>query len=453
MLLRLRQLSTNLRASLWFLPGLMIISSILLALLLIELDTQIKSEWLTDFPRLFGLGADGSRGMLTAIASSMLTVAALSFSLTLSSVTQASAQFTPRIFRNFLRDRSNQFVMGYFVSVFVFCLVVLRTIRGGDELKFVPSMAVMAGLLFAIGGVLVLIYFIHHIAASLQITTILKNITDETLEAIDNLYPEDAGEAPTAGEMTEALAESASDATQRIRATSSGYVQNIDVDRMMELAVEDEVFIRVRAAIGDFVGTGATLAEVITDEGARSAMNRLNKEQIGEISQLFAIEPHRTIEQDAGFGIRQIVDIALKALSPGINDTTTAVNCIDRLGQLIGELAGRVFPSKVRSKDGSARVIVSAPGFDDYLATAFDQIRISGKGNMAVYARSLSALAYVAERSTDSIKLRSVETQINLIGKAGEDHLFTEYERKLILASLDEARESLRGISVASMGT
>ncbi len=192
---KLKQFLSDLRASLWFVPGVMIIVSIALALGLIELDSQLEAEWLADYPRLFGLGIDGSRGMLTAIAGSMLTVAALAFSLTLSAVSQASAQFTPRIFRNFMRDRANQFVLGYFVSVFAFCLLVLRTIRGGDELKFVPSFAVLTGLAFAVGGVLVLIFFIHHIADSLQITTILENITLETKNAVEKLFPQELGEA------------------------------------------------------------------------------------------------------------------------------------------------------------------------------------------------------------------------------------------------------------------
>ena len=132
--------------------------------------------------------------MLTAIASSMLTVAALTFSLTLNAVSQASGQFTPRIFRNFMRDRANQFVLGYFVSAFAFCLLVLRTIRGADELKFGPSHSVKPALLLAIGGILVLIFFIHHIAASLQITTILDNITEETKEAVERLFPEKLGD-------------------------------------------------------------------------------------------------------------------------------------------------------------------------------------------------------------------------------------------------------------------
>ena len=162
-----------LRESLWFIPGTMLVSALLLALALVAIDLRIERDFLLEYSLLFGLGADGSRGMLTAIASSMLTVAALSFTLTLNAVAQASSQYSPRVIRNFLDDKSNQLVFGYFVSVFAYCLVVLRTIRGGDEDAFIPSIAVFAGLILALGGVMVLIFFIHHIAVSLQLTNIV----------------------------------------------------------------------------------------------------------------------------------------------------------------------------------------------------------------------------------------------------------------------------------------
>ena len=129
-------------------------TSIGLAVVLVELDRRYDAQLLDAYPRLFGLGADGSRGMLSAIASSMLTVATLAFTLTINAVSQASRQFSPSIFRNFLRDRANQFVLGYFLSVFAFCLIVLRTIRGGDELRFVPAIATLVGLLLALGGII-----------------------------------------------------------------------------------------------------------------------------------------------------------------------------------------------------------------------------------------------------------------------------------------------------------
>ena len=227
----------NLRASLWFIPGLMIAGSIVLALGLIELEPKFGGEWLSEYPRLFGLGADGSRGMLTAIASSMLTVATLAFSLTLNSVTQASGQFTPRIFRNFMRYRANQFVLGYFVSVFAYCLIVLRTIRGGDELKFVPSLAVIAGLFLALGGIVVLIFFIHHIAASLQISTIIENIVEETKDSIEQMFPEEMGGAADDWEKEEIRAAKEYKNWLKIRNIEhGGYIQSIDNDGLLKFA-------------------------------------------------------------------------------------------------------------------------------------------------------------------------------------------------------------------------
>ena len=285
---KLKQFLANLRASLWFVPGVMIVASIALALALIEVDSSVKRDWLIKYPRLFGLGADGSRGMLTAIASSMLTVAALAFSLTLSAVSQASGQFTPRIFRNFMRDRANQFVLGYFVSVFAFCLIVLRTIRGGDELTFVPSIAVMVGLVLAVGGVLVLIFFIHHIADSLQITTILDNITDETKAAVEKLFPQEMGEAATVEEQNETWRAEDVKNWEKIPAPETGYVQSTDTDALLDFAAENNLLIRMRRGIGQFVASGATLAEVAPDTETARRQARLEPKKKSRKSAIFS---------------------------------------------------------------------------------------------------------------------------------------------------------------------
>ena len=161
---------------------------------LVEFDATTSWHGAKRFPLLFASGADGARGMLSAISGSMLTVAALAFSLTLSTISQVSSQYSPRVLRNFMRDRVNQVVMGYFVGVFAYCLIVLGTIRGTDEVKFVPSTAVLVGLLLALGGVAALIFFIHHIAESLQTGTIVQHIFHETGKAITELFPDQFGE-------------------------------------------------------------------------------------------------------------------------------------------------------------------------------------------------------------------------------------------------------------------
>jgi uncharacterized membrane protein len=440
---KLKQILSDLRASLWFVPGVMIIFSIALALALIEADSQFKAEWLAEYPRLFGLGADGSRGMLTAIASSMLTVAALAFSLTLSAVSQASAQFTPRIFRNFMRDRANQFVLGYFVSVFAFCLLVLRTIRGGDEIKFVPSFAVLTGLALAVGGVLVLIFFIHHIADSLQITTILAKITLDTEAALEKMFPEELRDRATDG--GKAVAWRAEDVRgwKRVYATEAGYIQNVDTDGLLDFASENKILIRMRRGTGQFAGRGTALAEIAPRAGTSNGKITLEEKLIERVGNFFNLARYRTIEQDVGFGIRQIVDIALKALSPGVNDTTTAIGCIDNLGEIVGEIARRQMTLLVRAEGDEPRLLVAAPDFREYVETAFDQIRISGKGNFAIFERLIETLVLIAERTNDTTRRRILGKQIELTGEYSEQTLQTAYEKEKVRLKLREADKIL----------
>ncbi len=440
MITKLEQFWTSLRASLWLIPGAMIIIFIALALVLIEVDSNTKIQWLENYPRLFGMGADGSRGMLSAIAGSMLTVATLAFSLTLSAVTQASGQFTPRIFPNFIRDRANQFVLGYFVSVFAYCLLVLRTIRGVDEIKFVPSLAVIVGLLLALGGIVALVFFFHHIADSLQITKIIDNIAEETKKSIERLFPEQLGEAASVEEKKETRQAVEAKIWVKIPALRTGYIQNVDADGLLEFAAENKILLRMRRGVGQFAGRGATLAEIAPDTETTNWETSVEKEKIKTINDFFSLDRHRTIEQDVGFGIRQIVDIALKALSPGVNDTTTAVTCIDYLGEITGEIARRKMPVKVRSKDNVPRVIVVALDFESYVETAFDQIRTSGKANQAIFERLLSAIAFVAECATDEYRRAVLRRQIYLITEYAEQTLETDYEKEKVRLKSAEAK-------------
>lgn len=182
----LHQYWQQLRESLWFVPGLLALTSFGLAHGLVEFDAHSSWHGEKQFSLLFGTGAEGARAMLGAIAGSMLTVATLASSLTLSTISQVSNQYSPRVLCNFMRDRVNQLVMGYFVGVFAYCLIVLGTIRDTDEVKFVPSTAVLAGLILALGGVAALIFFIHHSAESIQTGTIVQHIFRETQKTIAN---------------------------------------------------------------------------------------------------------------------------------------------------------------------------------------------------------------------------------------------------------------------------
>ncbi|MCC3159753.1 DUF2254 domain-containing protein [Hymenobacter sp. 15J16-1T3B] len=434
--MRFRPLWQRLRESLWFVPGLLVLGAFGLAYALIAFDTRTSFDGAKRFPLLFGAGAEGSRGMLTAIAGSMLTVAALVFSLTLSTISQVSSQYSPRVLRNFMRDRGNQVVMGYFVGVFAYCLIVLGTIRSADEQKFVPSTAVLVGLVLALGGVAALIYFIHHIAESLQTGTILHRISRETTRALDVLFPEELGEP---AEPLTAPAPAAGPG-QPVCAARTGYVQQIDAEALLRWAAEHRVFVRLEQPVGAFVGEQDRLARLQPDEHSASP---LSASDLAGLRACVVIELHRSIEQDVAFGLQQLVDIALKALSPGINDTTTAIMAVDHLGRLMQRLAGRTFPARLRADNRQQpRVLVPAPDFDAYLRLAFDLVRINAKGNHALLRRLLRALARTAEAANTAERRRAVARQAELLRELAEQNLSTDYEKQSVRALLAELSPS-----------
>lgn len=419
----LKQLWSNLRSSLWFVPVLMLIASAVLALVFIEVDGRTNRELLAEYPRIFGAGADGSRGMLSSIAGSMITVAGLTFSLTIVAMAQASSQYTSRILRNFMRDRSNQFVLGFFVGIFVYCLIVLRTIRGGDEGRFIPSLAVLFGLLLAITSVGVLIFFIHHIANSIQASSIISSAAEETMRAIDRLFPYQAEEFDDAqAEQAEAFI--AARLWQPIPSTWTGYVQAVNTDGLIAFAMEHHCLIQMERGLGSFVVKGSPLVSIAATGGGNYEVDESTTDSLNE---LFTGKHYRTIDQDVAFGIRQIVDIALKALSPGVNDTTTAVVCIDYLGAILTELAQRRMLHHHRSADGEVRVMLRGATFESLVREAFDQIRDVARDNTAIYLRLLGAIETVSQRTQTSRRREALVTQVNLISDEANRVLASEY--------------------------
>jgi uncharacterized membrane protein len=432
---RLRNLWQNLNASLWFVPTLMVAGASLLAFGLVIAESRMHYDGLRDYPLLFGAGADGARGMLTAIAGSMITVAGLIFSLTLSMLAQVSSQYTSRVLRNFMRDRTNQVVLGFFVSIFAYCLIVLRTIRGGDEGRFIPSLAVLMGLVLALVSIAVLIFFIHHMASSMQAANIIRHATDETHAAIARLFPDELGDEASATEAEDLLRQAGQLRWQPILSSTLGYVQSIDEERLLELACTLRGVVRQEHGIGGFVARGATLVSVARYEGHPATLPTDLTEQVNT---LITLGSQRTIEQDAGFGLRQIVDIALKALSPGINDTTTAIICVDHLGALLALLADRQLPAPLRVANDRVRVMAVRPSFGKFLATAFDQIRLSADANVGVYLRLLTALATVAQRTQAPARVAALRQQADLIAEAAQRTLSTDYERSQVRTGLTE---------------
>jgi len=420
------------------------VGSAVLAVALIETDSTAGERWLAQWPRLFGAGAAGARGMLSTIAGSMMSVVGVTFSMTLVALAMASSQYTSRVLRNFMRSRLTQTVLGVFAGIFTYCLIVLRTIRGGDEGEFVPNLAVFIGFVLAVGGVGVLIFFIHHVASSIQASSIIASVAHETIHAIDRLFPKHLGQ-----ESDDTKDDHTPDPLIEwkwipVPTRESGYIQSVDSAGLLRLARELKTVVRMDCGIGEFVVENTALVSVALEDLP-------SKEKIAALQATFGIGRHRSVEQDAAFGIRQLVDVALKALSPGINDTTTAVTCVDYLSAILSRLAPQQIPSSHRYENGEFRVIAKGPSFQSLLSDAFDQIRESARGNVAILLQLLAALQTIASLTTCPGRRASLGDEVQCTAELAGRTIESPRDRDRFENRLERVREALLTAPVLSI--
>ena len=432
---RLRSWWLLLQGSLWFLPAIMLCAAVALAVLLVELQTVFAHDLSARWPRLFGAGAEGARAMLAAIATSMITVAGVVFSITVVALSLAASQYSPRLLRNFMSDRPTQAVLGAFVSIFAYCLIVLRTIRSPDEGDFVPSLAVLGGVVMAFVGVALLVYFVHHVASSIQVSSILTRISADTAAAIDRLFPAPIGE-PAAEPAAEPLPSTVG--WKAVAATDTGYLVGVDGDALLARAQERELVVRLVHRVGDFIIEGLPLFEVSGAAGER-----------GTAAALLAcvtIAPQRTVHQDAPFGIQQIVDIALKALSPSIHDPTTALTCIDHLGALLVRLADRPTPAPCRADEsGALRLVASGPDYAAMLALSLDTITHHAGSHGVVFARLIDTIAYLAAATRVPERRLALARQLReVVARVSQADLTTDMREALTRSARELERAEFR---------
>jgi uncharacterized membrane protein len=435
---KLRQLWSNLRSSFWFMPSLIVVANIAFAAALIETDSIGSDRWLAQWPRLFGAGADGARQMLSTLAGSMMSVMGITFSMTLVALALASSQYTSRILRTFMGSRITQVTLGIFAGIFAYCLVVLRTIRGGGGVnEFVPGLAVFFAFVQSLGGVGVLVFFIHHIASSIQASSIIASIAQDTIASIDRLFPERLGHGPDEDEDQDQVLKSVEEMSwYAVPAELNGYIQSVDSDGLLRLARDSKTVVRMERGIGAFVVQNTALVSLALEDP-------LDQETIEALNAAYSIGRHRTVEQDPAFGIRQIVDMALKALSPGVNDTSTAVMCVDYLTAILAQLAPRKFPASLRYEGDELRVITIAPTFEALLAEAFDQIRGSAIGNVGIMARMLSAIETLASLTASPRRRRALHEQVLWIAELAGRTTESAHERERLARRLMEVRAAL----------
>lgn len=390
----------RLRTSYWFIPSLLAAAATALSFLTVHADTLINAKWVRTTGWIWAGGPEGARNVLATIAGSTITVAGVVFSVTIVSLTLASSQFGPRLLRTFLNDRWTQVVLGIFVSTFLYCLLVLRTIRGTDAATFVPFLSVTVGLLFAVTSVAFLIFFVHHVSNAILADNLIARVAAELRQGIDRLYPDEAGvDEKDLAERKERDLPPRFDAEARaISSKVSGYISAISIENLLAFAKKENLVLRLSQRPGDFIAEGATLASVWPGE-------KSNESTIASVRRAFYFGDERTPTQDLEYSIDQLVEVAVRALSPGINDPFTAMACIDWLGDALIRLAGRELPSGWRyDEEGRLRIIAKTADFAGIAASALNQIRQYGSKSVAVVLRLLETLAKVAphlRRETD----------------------------------------------------
>ena len=294
---QLKQLWSTLRSSFWFVPTLIVAGAVALAVVLIGADSTGTGRWSARWPHVFGATPEGARQLLATIAGSTMTVMGVTFSMTLVALALASSQYTSRILANFMRSRVTQITLGIFAGIFVYCLIVLHTVRSGvGEAIFVPGLAAFFALVLSIGGVGVLIYFIHHIASSIQASSIIASVADETLDAIDGLFPSMAGERPDV-DVGHASVSRDEGTWHPIPAKTHGYIQDVDTAALRRLAQRMKVVVRMEHGIGEFVVQESALASLSMERAP-------NEETIAAVNGAYSLGSQRTVDRDPAFGVR-----------------------------------------------------------------------------------------------------------------------------------------------------
>lgn len=444
---KLNRISDRLRNTYWFVPSVMLLGTAFLAWVTTNIDDETDPEnlrWVGDL--IYSGGADGAQSVLSTIASSMITVAGVVFSITIVSLQLASSQFGPRMLANFMRDRGNQVTLGTFVSTYLYSLLVLRTVRTDDP-SSVPHLSITVALVLAVAGLSVLIYFIHHVATTIQAPNLIEVIAAELRRATDDVFP-DADEVENRPDAnTRELPEDFEAGSRPVGAGDTGYVQVIDLEQLTGVAREHDLVIRLETRPGRFVVDNTPFARAYPAAAA-------SDDVLAEIASCLAAGARRTAQQDVEFPVKQLVEIAVRALSPGINDPFTAATCVDQLCAGLCLIAARDFPStSLVDDEGALRLVAGdAVTFERLVGGAFDQVRQCADSHTSVYVHMLESLTRIVGCVRDGSRVEPLLREGRLIVEAAERNVDAEEDQEVIeerydrlLAASDRARHAVAG--------
>jgi uncharacterized membrane protein len=408
----------ELRTTLWVVPVILILVSVLLFFVTFEIDVAAYHGHIS-LPSWIRTGSsDAERQVLIAIAAAVITVVGVVFSITILALTLASQQFGPRMMRNFVRDIGNQVTLGVFVGTFVYSVLALVSI-GSVSHAFVPYLSTSVAEALLMVDLAVLIYFIHHIAKSIQLPEVIAGIADDLMRSIDAEFPDQvgSGEEPgprlQAGKSVPELLALLEERGAAVPSQVSGYIQYVGYSQLISIATRTDSVIRLEHRPGHYLANGRTLA-IVWPRGAAGEVARA-------LSKAHVTGPHRTLVQDPVFAIDQLVEIAIRALSAAVNDTFTALTCIDWLSAGLGRVSGRVLDEGVyRDAAGNVRLIESDPSYARMVNRAFDKIRQSARGMPAVLIRLIDSLGSIMLDTTSADQRAVLRRQADMVLRLSE---------------------------------
>jgi uncharacterized membrane protein len=412
----------DLRASYWLVPAIMALLAIALGAVTVWLDAGPAAGIMDGLGWYQKAKPDGAHEVLSTIAGSMITVAGVVFSITIVAIAYAASQYGPRILTNYMTDRGNQVTLGTFIATFVYCLVVLRTIRGGDEGQFVPQLAVMVGLLLALCSIAVLIYFIHHVPNSIHINTVVARIGKQLLHSVGKRFPDHIGDSPenqeaiggdTPGER--ALLDGTG--TLEIASSDNGYIEAVDDETLMETASRHDLVVRLHHRPGEFLLRGQVLVSAWPGQN-------VDEDTMRDLRQSYSIGNRRTPAQDMFFLVDELVEIAARALSTGVNDPYTAITCLDWLAAGAAEISRRRIPSRRRAdKDGALRVIAQPRSFGAFIERGFGRMRQYVARDMNAATHAFDSLAAVGTQCKSTEARQALEAEAKKLLALAEQEL------------------------------
>lgn len=417
-------LHERLRSGFWVLPLSMSVAAGVIATLTLWADDGYDGT-------LGGLlaagGPIGAQNVLTTVAASMVTVGATVLSVTIVAMQLASTQFGPRILTNFVRDRVNQAALGSFVAVFVNALLVLR--RTNDNPETIPRISLMVTLLLTFGAVSMLVVFVHHIATTIQAMTIVGNVASDVQEVMDRRFPDphDADDAHPTEDDVELTGRGTP-----VLALGTGYLQLVDLEELVEEAQRHDLLLRLVHRPGKFVVGDTPVAHAWNADGSAAA--ELSAELGRTLAKAFVTGHRRTHDQDAEFPVKQLVEVAVRSLSPAINDPITACACADQLGAALCRLASRREPPRaLAGPDGRTRIVHGDPlTFSMMVGVCFDQIRQSADYHVTVYIHLLESLERLVGCLTRDEQVEPVRRQADLVLERAEQVVAQEADREAV---------------------